>query len=145
VFFLRRWIQLFLGFAGVVTMTACDPGDAASGRVAILPRATSPGFTISELSMPSLVFTAGETFEIHFRVLEPGSGMLKAYGLSTRLGSEEYAFLYQLPVVPNGRVLLGAAGPLPKQNEAGRFDVEFWVIDDSGRTSNRLTTNVLVQ
>jgi hypothetical protein len=134
-----------LGLEAVALLAACDPGDAASGRVANVQRVTSPGFSISELRMPSLVFTAGETFEIHFRVVEPGSGMLKAYGLSTRLGSEEYAFFYQLPVVPNGRVMLGAAGPLPKQNEAGRFDVEFWVIDDSGRTSNRLTTNVLVQ
>lgn len=126
-------------------LAACDPGDAATNRPTNVARITSPEFSISELRIPSLVFTAGETFEIHFRVVEPGSGVLKAYGLSTRLGSQEYAFFFPLPVVPNGRVLLGSAGPLPNQNEAGRFDAEFWVIDDTGRPSNRLTTSIVVQ
>lgn len=141
----RGWITLLLGGFVLLLVAACDPGDAAASRAVNVARVTSPDFSISDLKMPSLVFTAGESFEIHFRVVAPGSGVLKAYGLSTRLGSQEYSFFYPLPVVPNGRVLLGAAGPLPNQNEAGRFDVEFWVIDDSGRASNRLKTNILVQ
>lgn len=142
---LQRSITWFMGLILLAFVSACDAGDAAQLGTASTARVLSTGFTIADLHMPSLVFTAGETFEIHFRVVEPGSGILKGYGLSTRLGSEEYSFFYPLPVVQNGRVLLGEAGPLPKQNEAGRFDVEFWVIDGTGRASNRLTTNILVQ
>jgi hypothetical protein len=134
-----------LGLFACLALPACEAdGPATAGIAAVAPR---PGqaLSIDSLSLPSLHFTAGEGFEIHFRVLTPGSGNLRAYGLSTRLGTETYPFEGPMPVVAGGRVLLGFAGPLPKQSEAGRFDLEFWVVDSVGTESNRLKAQVTVQ
>jgi hypothetical protein len=134
-----------LGLLACLALLACEAeGPATAGIAAVAPR---PGqaLSIDSLSLPSLHFTAGEGFEIHFRVLTPGSGNLRAYGLATRLGTQTYPFEGPMPVVAGGRVLLGFAGPLPKQNEAGRFDLEFWVVDSVGTESNRLKGQVTVQ
>lgn len=130
--------------AASLVATGCDPDVAqAPTGTPTAPRFGQP-LAIDQLAMPSLTFTAGEGFEIHFRVVTPGNGLLRAYGLSTRLGSATFPFEMPMPVVANGKVLLGFAGPLPDHDEAGVFDLEFWVIDTAGKESNRLKGQVKV-
>jgi hypothetical protein len=124
---------------------ACDPDAPVAPGVATVAPRPGQALTIDGLKLPSLHFTAGEGFEIHFRVLTPGSGNLRAYGLSTRLGSKLFPFEGPMPVVAGGGVLLGFAGPLPDQSAAGRFDLDFWVVDTAGVESNRLKAQVTVQ
>lgn len=105
----------------------------------------SAGLQITDMVLASRTFTAAEQFGVSFKVRAPGTGKIVAYGLATRLGEARYPIKTPLPVIANGAVELTAAGPLPNQREAGRFTVEFWVEDERGATSNRLSTDISVQ
>ncbi|MEB3198437.1 MAG: hypothetical protein VKP62_14650 [Candidatus Sericytochromatia bacterium] len=142
---LHQGLQTCLGGLLYLALTACDATDAPLALAANTSRNSATQLQIRDLTMPSIRFTAGELFELHFRVVIQGAGAAKAYGIATRLGTQEYPFPEPLPIVPNGRVMLLKAGPLPNQNENGRFDVEFWLIDVLGRNSNRLKTSIQVQ
>ncbi len=145
-------LRQFCAFALLAAMlTGCvetlpnAPGDASGVAApgAIAP--ASSGLQISDMTLASRTVTAAEAFGVTFKVRTPGAGKLVAYGLATRLGEQRYEITTPLPVIANGMVELGAAGPLPNQREAGRFTVEFWVEDALGATSNRLTADLNVQ
>lgn len=134
-----------LALAACLLTLACDPDVAAAPTGTPTAPRLGQALAIDQLRLPSLTFTAGEGFEVHFRVVTPGNGMLQAYGLATRLGTRTFPFELPMPIVANGKVLLGFAGPLPEQNEAGIFDLDFWVVDTAGRESNRLKGQVEVR
>ena len=112
------------------------------------PAAAPPGaagLEIADVMLNSRTITAAQHFGVTFKIRQPGSGKLAAYGLATRLGEQRFALRTPLPVIANGAAELTAVGPLPNQTEAGRFTVSFWVEDERGATSNRLTTELTIQ
>ena len=133
---LLRPVALGLALSCAALVGCADPA-AAPG--------SGGGPVISDLAPASRNVTAGEQFGLGFQVRQPGSGMIVAYGLATRLGEARYVIGTPIPVIANGAVTLSAVGPLPNQRQAGTFTFEFWVEDARGGVSNRLTADLNVQ
>lgn len=134
-----------LAFSIALVLVACT--DAPTARTVEAPAAGLAATTlqIADMVLASRTFTAAEQFGVTFKVKAPGTGKIVAYWLATRLGERRFAIASPLPVIANGMVELTAAGPLPNQREAGRFALAFWVEDEAGAQSNRLSADITVQ
>ena len=139
---LRR--SLF-ALALLVGLTGCEePLPPAAAPASGAPAPVARQLTLASLSFQTKHMIGAEIFSADLVIGEAGSGTLTHYGMATRLGEQLYPLKPNLPVIDGGKVTM-TVGPLPNLTEGGPLTVEFWVVDDAGRVSNRLREEVVIQ
>lgn len=135
----------FLVLALLSSLTGCEePLPPVATPAAGTPAPVVRQLTLASLSFQTKHMIGAEIFSADLVIGQAGSGMLTHYGMATRLGEQLYPLKPNLPVIDGGKVTM-TVGPLPNLTEGGPLTVEFWVVDHTGRESNRLTEEVVIQ
>jgi hypothetical protein len=143
---MRNWGLTAAGLALLAALgtTGCEERPADTRANAGFLTQGSQTLTISDVAFDSDHIVGNERWQVTFKSPEAGSQMIAKYGLSTRLGEKLYDVKPVLPIINNGKATMWV-GPLPDIKQAGQFTVEFWIIDDQGKVSNRMAQELTLQ
>lgn len=127
----------------VMTLAGCEEPPTEPAKSPFFNQGSS-ALRIENLVFESKSLVGDERFEVSFDIPEAGSQLIPRYGLKG-LGVEKlYDVKPALAIVNNGRARMWV-GPVPNTKVGGKQTLEFWILDDQGRESNRLTGEITIQ
>ncbi|MFN3432197.1 MAG: hypothetical protein ACK46X_19890, partial [Candidatus Sericytochromatia bacterium] len=102
------------------------------------------GLEIDDIALSTERLSGAESFFVTVRVTAPRGEHFRAYGLKTPYEEGIHAFS-ALPMAMKDGLVRIKVDPFSTMPVAGRYPLEFWLINDRKEPSNRLTGEVLVQ
>lgn len=107
-------------------------------------RAIASGLEIDDLALSTERLTGAESFFATVRVTAPQGEHFRAYGIKTPYEEGVHAFSALPTAMRDGMVRI-KVDPFSTMPVAGRYPLEFWLINDRKEASNRLKGEIVVQ
>jgi hypothetical protein len=105
---------------------------------------SASGLEIDDLVLSTERLTGAESFFVTVRVTSPRGEHFRAYGLKTPYEEGIHAFS-ALPMAMQDGLVRIKVDPFSTMPVAGRYPLEFWLINDRKEASNRLKGEIVVQ